>query len=97
MRRRAFFVLIGSIINATGYEILDVDRAQQPLFCLHDGSPVFEIWFYHRRSTMWFVLTCDPGFSERGAVAIHPLHTRAQTTQLRDQWSAYAASQSAGF
>lgn len=97
MRRRAFFVLIGSIINATGRELLEVDRQQQPLFCLHDGSPVFEVWFYHRRSGMWFVMTCDPKFQERGAVGFHPAHTRQQVVQLREQWSAYAASQSAGF
>lgn len=94
---RPIFVLIGLIVNATGHEVLTVEREQQALFCLHDGSLVLEIWFYHRRSGMWFVMTCDPLFAERGAVPFHPLHSREQLIHLREQWSDYAASQSAGF
>ena len=51
-----------------------VDSPLQPCFYLPDGTPVFEVWFWHRTQGRWFVMTtADPaGWAAQGVVAFLP-------------------------
>lgn len=83
----------GWIIDARGEGSYRIGRpGQQPIFYVGE-DPVFEVWFWDAWSILWFVMTADPALAaEQGAVGFHPLHTRDQVIQLRDQWRVHRAA-----
>ena len=61
-------------------------RDQQECFTV-DGTPVWEVWFWHKTLRRWFVMTCkpDPRLMSQGVVCFTPgevpdtLRARLQT------------------
>lgn len=51
----------GMIVN-TADEQRDCweDRDQVPCFYLDDGTPIFEVWFWHRGLRRWFCMSTVP-------------------------------------
>ena len=51
-----------------------VDSTQTPCFYLGDGTAVFEVWFWHRKISRWFVMTTADAqaFVKQGVVAFWP-------------------------
>ncbi len=48
----------GLVINLhDANEMREEDRIQEPVLHLPDGSPVFEVWYWHEPMHRWFVLT----------------------------------------
>lgn len=51
----------------------DVTR-YPPAFRLDDGTPVFEVWFWHARVGRWFVMSnySEPQMIEQGVIYFKP-------------------------
>jgi len=65
---------------------------RQPIFYV-GLEAVFEVWLWDPVARLWFVMTTDAAAAaEQGAVGFHPLHTRHQLIQMRDQWRAHRAA-----
>lgn len=68
----------------------DVMR-EPPVYRLKDGTPVFEVWFWHDRLRRWFVMSnvANQQMQQQGVVYFRPGHhkfalgTMAQAAGLR--------------
>ena len=51
-----------------------VERDQPPAFTLEDGTPIFEVWFYHWKLKRWFVMAYifDQRLIDQGVVYFRP-------------------------
>lgn len=50
------------------------NRDQEPCFVLDDGTPVFEVWFWHEQLKRWFCMSTvtDPRLIAQGVVFFAP-------------------------
>lgn len=50
------------------------DRQQEPCFHLEDGTPVFEVWYWHKSLRRWFCMTQHPSpeLIAQGVVCFRP-------------------------
>lgn len=51
-----------------------VERNQPPALVLEDGTPIFEVWFYHWTLHRWFVMSYifDQSMIDQGVVYFRP-------------------------
>lgn len=57
------------------------DRSHDPCFTLKDGTPVFEVWFWHTQLLRWFCMTHNPDPCPDNAIRFKP----GDPTRLRVQ------------
>jgi hypothetical protein len=65
----------GWIVNAADSRYdQEVDREQEPCFYLEDGTPIFEVWFWHAQLGIWFCMAAieDPAAVAQGVVYFRP-------------------------
>jgi hypothetical protein len=50
------------------------DRDQQPCFYLDDGTPVFEVWYWHKMLKRWFCMcpVYNQTLIDQGVVFFYP-------------------------
>jgi hypothetical protein len=65
----------GLIVNVSDSRYdCEVERVQPPVLTLEDGTPVFEVWFYHWVLKRWFVMSYiyDQRMIAQGIVYFQP-------------------------
>ena len=65
------------IINASNPAYTHrVNRNQRAVFALADGMPVFEVWIWHARTKLWFVMSYEdpPTLRDSGIIFFSPEH-----------------------
>lgn len=77
----------GLVINVANPEgDREVERSQEPCVVLDDGTPVFEVWYWHCDLKRWFVMTNEPGDpSLIGTIAFRPSQIPALPKMFEEQ------------